>query len=431
MNTPLSRAPLRKTASRIAFAIALVTGGAVAATTLATPAHAAQKKGKEQAAAKQDFSEGFIAVAAPLQEQVNAEGGDVAALRAAAPQLVAAAQTPDDRFTAGNMVYTIGQKANDSALKRQGLGLMLESGRLPAENLASYNYLAGQLAYQDRDFPAARQYVTAAIDAGYAQNDPYATVAETYFQENDVANGLQYLERAIEARKAAGQKVDENWIKRGLSVAYEAQMDDAAFDYATMLVEEYPSPTAWGDSMAILRNAYDFDDQTLLDLLRLGQRTDSLRQERDYLEYIEAADVRRLPGEVDLIIADGLQSGLIDASNPFVAENRSQAQRRIPEDKADLPEIEAEARASSADALAATAAGDVFLSYQQPAKAEAMYAIALTKPGVDTQRVMTRLGIAQVDQGKTAEALETFGKIQGDRRQIARLWELYARQQGG
>ena len=59
------------------------------------------------------------------------------------------------------------------------------------------------------------------------------------------------------------------------------------------------------------------------------------------------------------------------------------------------------------------AAGDAFLSYQKPAEAEEFYTLALAKPGVDTPRVLTRLGIAQADQGKSAEAQATFAKVEG------------------
>jgi hypothetical protein len=71
---------------------------------------------------------------------------------------------------------------------------------------------------------------------------------------------------------------------------------------------------------------------------------------------------------------------------------------------------------------------DAFLSYDQPAEAEALYTIALTKPGVDAGRALTRLGIAQVDQGKAAEAQATFAKVTGPRKPIADLWSIYAAQ---
>ena len=51
--------------------------------------------------------------------------------------------------------------------------------------------------------------------------------------------------------------------------------------------------------------------------------------------------------------------------------------------------------------------------------------------GVETPMVLTRLGIAQYDQGKYAEAIETFKKVEGARKEIASLWALYATSKAG
>ena len=53
------------------------------------------------------------------------------------------------------------------------------------------------------------------------------------------------------------------------------------------------------------------------------------------------------------------------------------------------------------------------------------------KPGVDQNRVLTRLGIAQIDQGKAAEAQATFAKVQGARAPVAKLWSAYAASKSG
>ena len=42
---------------------------------------------------------------------------------------------------------------------------------------------------------------------------------------------------------------------------------------------------------------------------------------------------------------------------------------------------------------------------------------------------LTRLGIAQFDQGKFAEAEATFNEVEGPRDAIANLWAIYAAQQ--
>ncbi|MEP0029173.1 MAG: hypothetical protein ABJE59_09605, partial [Qipengyuania citrea] len=49
--------------------------------------------------------------------------------------------------------------------------------------------------------------------------------------------------------------------------------------------------------------------------------------------------------------------------------------------------------------------------------------------GAEAPMALTRLGIAQFDQGKFAEAEATFNEVEGPRDAIANLWAIYAAQQ--
>jgi hypothetical protein len=192
------------------------------------------------------------------------------------------------------------------------------------------------------------------------------------------------------------------------------------------LVQNYGTPKNWGLAITVVREIGGIPGQEMVDLLRLMGRTNSYNEGRDYLEYIEAADPRKLPGEVVKILDAGVAAGKLSASDRTVADYRATVNERIGPDKASLPALERDARGGSATALTVMASGDAFLSYGEAAKAEALYAIALTKPGVDQARALTRLGIAQTDQGKYAEAQATFAKVTGNRKPIADLWSAYA-----
>ncbi|MGB3739034.1 MAG: hypothetical protein WA948_06735, partial [Pontixanthobacter sp.] len=116
---------------------------------------------------------------------------------------------------------------------------------------------------------------------------------------------------------------------------------------------------------------------------------------------------------------------VLKSSDPFVAEARQTVDAQLAADRAELPSLERDALKSDATAVTANAAGDVFLSYGEAAKAESIYTAALTKSGIDRNRVLTRLAIAQADQGKYAEADATFAKVEGQRSALAGLWRAY------
>lgn len=409
------------TTSSLALAFALATGATFGIAALETPAMAA-KEGKPS------YSKGFVAAYKPLQEALAAETPDAAAIKAAIPGMLAAVESADDRYAAGSAVVGASQKVNDMTLALQGLGLMIESGKVPAEQAGLVNMQAGQIAYNQKQYDASRQYLQAAIDAGYTENNPEAIIAETYFAQERDAEGLAYLSGVVDARKATGQPVDESWLKRGLAVAYRNSMNSDAQKYAEWYVADYPSETSWRDAIAILLNTSGYENPEVLDLMRLGRRLGTLNDKRLYLEYVEAADYRRLPAEVVAVIDEGKAKGLLPESDPYVADTRRQAAERVAADRADMDGLLREARAGGASIRTVMAAGDALLSLGRPADAEEFYVKAVGMPGAETPMALTRLGIAQLDQGKYEEAKATFAKVQGARQAMANLWSIYATQ---
>ena len=424
----MTRAAPRRKSSTLALAIALATGGAVAMSGIvAEPAQAQRKKDK---APKADYSDGFRGAYGPVQEGLNANA-DAASLVALVPALTAASTTPDDRMAAGGAINAIGSRANRPELQLQGIEMMLASGKAPAEDIGRFNIAASQLAFNQKDYGKARRYGEAAIAAGYTENDPELLVAEAYFAEDQTAQGLDYLSRAIESRRSAGQAPPRDWVRRGLAQAYNAKLNNEASRYSILFVENYPSEESWGDAIAIVRNSSQYERPEMLDLLRLARRVNALRQSFDYEEYVDAADARRLPGEVDEVISEGVAAGKLDNSNTFINEAREVARQRIAADRSELPALERDAMASGAPLRTVVAAADALLSYGRYDAAETLYEKALGMGGDDEERLRTRLAIAQLEQGDLAAARRNFATISGQRAPIARLWTIYADQQGG
>jgi Tfp pilus assembly protein PilF/Ni,Fe-hydrogenase maturation factor len=417
----LARIPARCAGSNIALAIALATGAVVGLAATA-PAAYAQKQPKS------NISKGFTAVYNPVFTLSQAENPDEAALRAGLEQIVAAIENADDRYAAGAFINNIGAKLSDQGLQRRGVGLMIESGKVAPEQIAKFHFIVGQLAYNDDDYPAARASFQQAIDAGYNKSEAFPLLADTHFQEDDYATGLALYKAEMEAMVAGGQKPPREWIARALAAAYNNDQAIPAIEFATILAREYPGEETWRDAINIQRNLVLMEGPELLDLMRLADTLGVLSSDRDYLEYADAADVLRAPGEVKRILEKGIAAGKVSAEELVVKETLTSANSRVEDDKKDLVALEKEAMAPAATASLSTEAADAFLSYQMYDKAEAIYLLALGKPGVDESRANLRLGIAQLMLGKPDEAKASFAKVKGQRRPVAGLWAVYADQ---
>lgn len=446
--------------SRAALSAALALGVATGGMILATPAMAAKEK--KQEGPKIEFSPDFAKAAAELDKTIAeasknsavaaataklkaaqtpeakaAAGAEVdAALggaKAKLPAVTAAATTPGDKLKAGELARNVGVLTDDLALNHQGLTMMIDSGVVAPEQLGQLQFLAGVTAYQKRDYAGAVKYLKPAMDSGF--KDPQGllptVLADAYKKTNNSGAALGLAQQELQAAKASGAKPSETAIRTALQAAYDAKQSASAFDLAAQLVQNYPAPSSWNAAITVVRAMSPLQTQDNLDLMRLMARTGAMDDRTDYVEYIQNADPRRLPGETLKVIDAGLSSGKITASDSFVAEAKQIATGRLNADKASLPGLERDARAGSASEATVSGAADAFLSYGQPAKAEEFYKIALSKPGSDKNRVMTRLGIAQIDQGKAAEAQQSFSQVQGARAPIAKLWSAYAASKGG
>jgi hypothetical protein len=454
---PTSRPKRGNSFWRSALGLALSLGVAAGAL-VAQPALAA-KKNEQPAGPKIEFSKPFAAAAAPLDKALT-EGAKNAAVQAATQQAraakdpaakaaaaaqvdaalggarakleasTAAASTPGDRLKLGEMIRTYGILVDDLALQHNGAVMMLDSGVLAPALVPQVQWLAGVTAYQQRDYAGSARYIQPSFDAGF--RDPQGllpqVLADSYKRTNNPAGALRVAQAELAAAKAAGSKPSETSIRTALQAAYDAKQTGPATDLAVTLVQNYPNKLGWNAAINVVRALSGFQSQEALDLMRLMGRTGSYNEERDYIEYIQAVDPRRLPGEAQRVIDAGIAAGKLRANDPFVSEARGVVTGRLAADRASLPGLERDARAANASAATVSGAGDAFLSYGDAAKAEALYTIALSKPGADSDRVLTRLGISQADQGKAAEAQANFAKVQGVRKPIAQLWSAYAAQ---
>ncbi|MGD9473230.1 MAG: hypothetical protein AB7G24_11915 [Novosphingobium sp.] len=389
---------------------------------------------------KASYSKEFTAAAKPVQDKVKEleklrDGGDAAGAKAGAnaalPMLdaaMAAVSTDLDKLAAGQFAFSLGGMNDDPSLRQKGIQMMLDSGQIAEDKQGQYLFYLGNFAYAAKDYPTAMSALAKAASMGFEHEALVPLMVQAYQGAGQAEAGLAAARKAIEDRRAAGLAVPQDWIERSNVVAYNAKSADNAVYFSTVLVDEYPGNFNWLAAAQIIRALGGLDPQTTLDLFRLMDRAGALDNEPDYVkneykEYIETADPRRLPGEVVRIIDKGVNSGAIDLSG-WVAEARTNASGRIASDKASLPSEVAGAM-SAATGTRPLGLADAFLNYGNAAQAEELYSAALAKGGIDANTALTRLGIAQFDQGKLAEAKANFAKVTGPRAIVSKLWMVH------
>lgn len=401
----------------------------------------AEVKAPAKAPAKATNSPEFVKLAAPLQKSfaelqaMKGKSTDAeikAAAAAIAPQLAtaeSAVKTPLDRIIYGQWQQLLGNAIGEYALMQRGLQNMLDSGQLPADKTALVGVALGQLAYQNKDYAGATKALTPVVAANYSDNAAAELLADAYARQGQPAQGLAALKAAVDARRAAGGEVPPSWFLRANAIAYNAKLPNEGTEWALRMVATNPTPANWLGAGQLVRIYGKFGTQDSVDISRLLFRSGALggkskEIEQEYVDYMQAADPRRLPGEVVKVGEAGIAAGALPANDTFVADAMAQARGRVAADKASLPAAARQSQTSATGVLA-LATADAYLSYGMDAQAEDFYKLAIQKGGVDKDKATLRLGIAQSDVGKTAEAKATFGQVTGPHASIAKLWSIY------
>lgn len=410
-----------KTVSRAAFGLALAMG--VAVPLAVSPAMAAKEKKEKPAPAKAwQLSKEFRAAYIPADAAVKANAPDAIAKIEAAEAVV---KNGDEKYIAGTLRLTLGQATKNAKLQLDGITAMIASGSAAPVDAPKLNLAAGQLAYQAGNFAEAKTYLAEAIRLGTPGVDANLLLAEANFKLGTTLEGLTALDGAIKAEQAAGRKAPAEWYGRGAAMAYKAKMTAETAKWTREQVRAYPTPENWRSALVIYRDSANLDNQTLIDLFRLMHDTKALAGERDFFEYASLAITGALPGEAKTVIEEGFASGAVSKSSRAVAERLTDANAKIPSDKASV--VSDEKRAPSApDGRLAANTGSAYLAYGDYAKAIDLFRLAQKKGGIDADVVNTRLGIALARAGQKDAARAAFQAVTGPaRKEVAQFWLLW------
>lgn len=377
-------------------------------------------------AAKAPAATKLSAERAALQGMLPTEKGLIDAM-------VAAAVAPDEKLVAGQLLNQYGAIALDRGAQASGLQMQIDSGKLVGEALGQAHFQLGSLASQAGNFKTAQAEMKAAIAAGYTKDEAEFQLSKAFMDDGQLPLGLKYLHDATVRNGAA---TPEFWIDNGVVQAFNRKLLPETNMLALDLVTFYPTPQNWDRAFFTITSINKYKSSDKIDLLRLRDRTGNMVQPDDYLDYMVYATSGRLPAEVLSVIDKGVKSGKItlatdvatDVGMSTVGKVQAMARAKMAEDTKLLSVQESDALGPKGTAVVAISAGDAFLSHGMSAKAEAMYRLALTKPGVDASRANLRLGIVLYDQGKYADAIAEFAKVTDARAPIAQLWTVQAKQ---
>jgi hypothetical protein len=414
------------------FALALMVSSVMVAP-IAAKDKPKESKEKQAAPVKRVLTKEFSAV---YKTAIAAyQKKDWAGATAAWPAVKAAIKSEDDKAEAGIFIADVGRQSNNMALRVEGVDLILASTSLEASLRPAYLFQKAAFAYDAKNYAAAEPAFIQSYDAGYRSNEIEKLISDSFSQQKKYKEAVTWLRKAVDAKLAANQPVPAAWYGQGANYTQNKLKDSASANYwLREFVRVDSRPETWHDAVAVLVSSADFNLQENLDIWRLARKNNALLYQQDFIAYVDAADAKRYPKEVQSVLDEGFSKGIISRQNVSFSDIYATTAAEIKADKYDAISRERDARAAKTpyDTLLAA---EFFLSTNNFALARDLYTLALKngggriadKTGIDqTDRANMRLAISQIGLLEYDNAKASLAKMTGtNRKAIGEYWMMY------
>jgi len=363
------------------------------------------------------------ALKAIVDLQDTVKKNDFANVQAKVAAAQAVASTKEDRYLIGKLQLDAALAQKDNAALAAAIDTIAGSGYLDTSKVAGLYMDLGATYYNNKQYAQAQAAYRKALAADPRNVEAPALIGESLFAQGQKAEAAAAFQQAIQARVAAGQKPDENLLKRATVIAYDAGSPIAA-ELGRQWVTSYPSPESWRNSIAIYRNLNHPDVQGTLDLLRLMQATGALTVPSDYSLFARASAEQSNYNEAQAVIDAGIAAKVVKPTDPEFRDIIAGLKTKNKATVADLETAEKTAQNPSAYMRI----GDWYYAMGRYAKAGELYRKAIGKPGVDSNIANLHLGMALARAGDKAGATAALNAVSGTRVDIAKFWLAYVNQ---
>lgn len=345
-------------------------------------------------------------------------------------------KSPYEQYLVDEMKGYIAGATKDFPEAARALDASLNSGFVPASEVAKRVVSLFKINYQLKNYDKALDYGNRAIKGGFANDEIYTLMAQTYYLKGDYRSTQKFVENYIDGQLKAGKTPKEEYFKFIMSACTKLNDTPCVTRVLEKLVAYYPKNDYWQGLMASMMNSNDVSDRNKLQLFRLASEVNVLKRGEDYTEMAQLAQEQGAYAEAERILQKGFEKKVFADQRTIDKNNRLLAviQKSLAADKAALLQ-KAQAASASPNGDDDVNVGIAYLSYQQYPQAIQALQAGLSKPFTDPKprsqaEVKLLIGIAQLASGDKDSALKTFHAVKGDPQleRLANLWSLHARQ---
>lgn len=287
----------------------------------------------------------------------------------------------------------------------------------PADQIApddklQYYYVGAALALNNKHYEKAGVYAKQMIALNATGANYQDLIAKALYASND-PSAPAFFQKQVDAATAAGKPPGKDVVTMLMNSQIKAKDEAGAEKTLEQSLLWFNDPKDWEQMIDVTMSTRGIRD---IDAVMLGR-----------LLFLCGAQVSK--EDADLVGQTTQKLALYGDAQQAVAKGATLQldTARIAADKASMPQQIA--AGASQNGQYNVKVGEAAYSYGMYAEAEAAAKAGLAKGGADASEAQMLVGISQVAQNKYADAIASFGQVQGGSPatpRIARLWTIYA-----
>ncbi len=337
-------------------------------------------------------------------------------------------KTPTEEHLMNEMLGFVYVKLNQYPEAVKVYEADLDSGQVNAAERPKRVRQLITMHYQLKNYDKVLSYGDQAIKGGYADDDIYTWMGQSYYQKGDFKGAAKFIDAYVASLIKAGKKPKEQLLIMIQNSCTRTSDGECLQRTLERLVSYYPKPAYW-QSLVDAMYKGQTADAVLMQVYRLATAVDVLNRANDYTEYAQLALDAGSPGEAQMVLEKGFQKKVFTEARDIEKNKRllESAKKQVVANQAALPKTDAEAAAAT-NGDKDVSVGLAYLGYQQYDKAASAFSRGLAKPGVpDPNQARLLLGIAELGAGRKDEARKAFKQVKGNPtlERLANLWTLH------
>jgi tetratricopeptide (TPR) repeat protein len=305
----------------------------------------------------------------------------------------------------------------------------LATGAYTAEDAAKTTRMLFRLTAGNQQYAKAAEYGKQVAESGAATPDDLGILSQIYYLQKDCKNSGLWADKAIAAARKAGDAPKENLYQFKLQCASDASDSPAMAATLVELIRLTNKTNYWNTLLRIERQD-ERDDHNTLMLYRVMYDTGSMNAGSDYIEMAQLLGDAALPAEAQTVLEKAMSTGLInDQQKERTNRLLNSFKTRAEADKKGLPQLDSEAKKSSAGELDIKL-GEVYYGFGDYQNAVTALERGIQKGQIKHQdEGYVYLGRSQVQLKNIPEAKKALIALKGVPNispRVLKLWQLYA-----